>query len=385
MAITSLFGPTPQQLLAAQLKEEEEKDFLRNQQIAQQGREFGVFAPLYQAGLRFGDISSKAGQQITKSLFPEVQNPQLQQAQKIESVLQSYQGQNFGDPAVLQKIASDLFAAGAPDAGIKALATAKSLTSKDEFVTGKPGEKIYRRGPGGQLIEVVSIPDRDKNLKPSTNFAEVAVELGFGARENLDEYTSAQAKEINAEIQKRKESEKKAGVTPPVKQFGEDIRLRELFLKEANPIDQSLNALDKAQSLLTEQSGLADAIAKRQFAKFAGDRDISNKDVAAFGNFGPLGQRLGGIFSQFLQGTYSDAQRDEAINIIKNLRSPLEQQRVVIEQQFTGAAARQGITGDQASFVVPGRAKGVRQMTAPSETTVPNAITLPSGNKARPL
>ena len=162
MAITSLFGPTPQQLLAAQLKEEEEKDFLRNQQIAQQGREFGVFAPLYQAGLRFGDISSKAGQQITKSLFPEVQNPQLQQAQKIESVLQSYQGQNFGDPSVLQKIASDLFAAGAPDAGIKALATAKSLTTKDDFVTGKPGEKIFRRGPGGQLTEVVSIPDRPK-------------------------------------------------------------------------------------------------------------------------------------------------------------------------------------------------------------------------------
>jgi hypothetical protein len=382
MAITSLFGPTPQELIAAQVKEQEQMDMLRNQQIGQQGREFGVFAPLYQAGLKFGDLGARS---ITRSLFPEVQNPQLQQAQTIQSVLQTYQGQNLGDPAVLQKIASDLFAAGAPDAGIKALATAKSLTTKDDFVTGKPGEKIFRRGPGGQLIEVASIPDREKNLKPSTNFAEVAVELGFGARENLDEYTSAQAKEINAEIQRRKESEKKAGVTPPVKQFGEDIRLREFFLKEAKPIDESLNALDKAQSLLTEQSGLADAIAKRQFAKFAGDRDISNKDVAAFGNFGPLGQRLGGIFSQFLQGTYSDAQREEAINIIKNLRSPLEQQRVTIEQQFTGAAARQGITGDQASFVVPGRTKGVRQMTAPSETTVPNAITLPSGNKARPL
>lgn len=382
MAITSLFGPTPQELIAAQVKEQEQMDMLRNQQIAQQGREFGVFAPLYQAGLKFGDLGSRA---ITRSLFPEVQNPQLQQAQTIQSVIQSYQGQNLGDPTVLQKIASDLFAAGAPDAGIKALATAKSLTTKDEFVTGKPGEKIFRRGPGGQLTEVVNIPDREKDLKPSTNFGEVAVELGFGAKSNLDEYTPAQAKAINAEIQRRKESEKKAGVTPPVKQFGADISLREAFLKEVNPIDAPLNALDKAQSLLNEQSGLADSIAKRQFAKFAGDRDISNKDVAAFGNFGPLGQRLGGIFSQFLQGTYSDAQREEAITIIKNLRNPLEQQRVAIEQQFTGAAARQGITGDQASFVVPSRAKGIRQMTAPSETVTPNAITLPSGNRARPL
>ena len=382
MAITSLFGPTPQELIAAQMKEQEQMDLLRNQQIGQQGREFGVFAPLYQAGLKFGDLGSRA---ITQSLFPEIRNPQLQQAQTIQSVLQTYQGQNLGDPTVLQKIASDLFAAGAPDAGIKALATAKSLTSKGEFVTGKPGEKIFERGPGGALKEVVSIPDRERDLKPSSDFAQAAVELGFGARANLDDYNLNEARAINSLIESRRIKQAQASVPPPTKQFGEDIRLRELFLKEANPIDQSLNALDKAQSLLTEQSGLADAIAKRQFAKFAGDRDISNKDVAAFGNFGPLGQRLGGIFSQFLQGTYSDAQRDEAINIIKNLRSPLEQQRVVIEQQFTGAAARQGITGDQASFVVPGRAKGIRQMTAPSETGTPNAITLPSGNKARPL
>ena len=382
MAITSLFGPTPQELIAAQVREQEQMDMLRNQQIAQQGREFGVFAPLYQAGLKFGDLGSRA---ITRSLFPEVQNPQLQQAQTIQSVIQSYQGQNLGDPTVLQKIASDLFAAGAPDAGIKALATARSLAPKNEFVTGKPGDVIFKKGSGGQLTEVVNIPDREKDLKPSTNFGEVAVELGFGAKSNLDEYTPAQAKAINAEIQRRKESEKKAGVTPPVKQFGADIGLRQAFLKEVEPIDAPLNALDKAQSLLNEQSGLADSIAKRQFAKFAGDRDISNKDVAAFGNFGPLGQRLGGIFSQFLQGTYSDAQREEAITIIKNLRNPLEQQRVAIEQQFTGAAARQGITGDQASFVVPGRAKGIRQMTAPSETVTPNAITLPSGNRARPL
>ena len=382
MAITSLFGPTPQELIAAQVKEQEQMDMLRNQQIGQQGREFGVFAPLYQAGLKFGDLGARS---ITRSLFPEVQNPQLQQAQTIQSVLQTYQGQNLGDPAVLQKIASDLFAAGAPDAGIKALATAKSLTSKDEFVTGKPGEKIFKRGPGGALIEIVSIPDREKDLKPSSDFAQAAVELGFGARANLDDYNLNEARAINSLIESRRIKQAQASVPPPTKQFGADISLRESFLKEAKPIDESLNALDKAQSLLTEQSGLADAIAKRQFAKFAGDRDISNKDVAAFGNFGPLGQRLGGIFSQFLQGTYSDAQRDEAINIIKNLRSPLEQQRVVIEQQFTGAAARQGIYGDQANFVVPGRAKGIRQMTAPSETGTPNAITLPSGNKARPL
>jgi hypothetical protein len=141
MAITSLFGPTPQELIAAQVKEQEQMDLLRNQQIAQQGSQFGVFAPLYQAGLKFGDLGSRA---ITQSLFPEVRNPQLQQAQTIQDVLQKYQGQNLGDTAVLQKVASDLFAAGAPDAGIKTLATIKALApEKDAGPFGKVNPSDY--------------------------------------------------------------------------------------------------------------------------------------------------------------------------------------------------------------------------------------------------
>ena len=281
----------------------------------------------------------------------------------------------------LGQLAQSFQQAGLPEQAEITIDRIRKLTPEPKRIVVAPGATVLNEK--GEVV--YTAPDREKNIKPSADFAQAAVELGFGARANLDDYNLNEARAINSLIESRRIKQAQASVPPPTKQFGADISLRESFLKEAKPIDESLNALDKAQSLLTEQSGLADAIAKRQFAKFAGDRDISNKDVAAFGNFGPLGQRLGGIFSQFLQGTYSDAQRDEAINIIKNLRSPLEQQRVVIEQQFTGAAARQGITGDQASFVVPGRAKGIRQMTAPSETGTPNAITLPSGNKARPL
>jgi hypothetical protein len=164
MAITSLFGPTPQELIAAQVKEQEQMDMLRNQQIGQQGREFGVFAPLYQAGLKFGDLGSRA---VTRSLFPEVQNPQLQQAQTIQSVLQNYQGQNLGDTAVLQKVASDLFAAGAPDAGIKTLATIKALApEKDAGPFGKINPSDYttesiaafQRGGGRDYSVLVAKP-----------------------------------------------------------------------------------------------------------------------------------------------------------------------------------------------------------------------------------
>lgn len=188
MAITSLFGPTPQEIIAARVKEQEQMDLLRNQQIAQQGSQFGVFAPLYQAGLKLGDVGTRS---ITRSLFPEIQNPQLQQAQTIQSVLQTYQGQNLGDPVVLQKVASDLFAAGAPDAGIKALATAKSLTPKDEFVTGKPGEKIFKRGPGGELTEVVSVPKEPKENNTLDAARNVMFELGVRDPATLTKEESA--------------------------------------------------------------------------------------------------------------------------------------------------------------------------------------------------
>lgn len=188
MAITSLFGPSPQEIIAAKVKEQEQMDLLRNQQIAQQGSQFGVFAPLYQAGLKLGDVGTRS---ITRSLFPEIQNPQLQQAQTIQSVLQTYQGQNLGDPLVLQKVASDLFAAGAPDAGIKALATAKSLTTKDDFVTGKPGEKIFRRGPGGELTEVVSVPKEPKENNTLDAARNVMFELGVRDPATLTKEESA--------------------------------------------------------------------------------------------------------------------------------------------------------------------------------------------------
>ena len=59
-------------------------------------------------------------------------------------MLQNYQGQNLGDPTVLQKVASDLFAAGAPDAGIKTLATIKALApEKDAGPFGKVNPSDY--------------------------------------------------------------------------------------------------------------------------------------------------------------------------------------------------------------------------------------------------
>lgn len=178
--------------------------------------------------------------------------------------------------------------------------------------------------------------------------------------------------------------ERKAAAGTPQKQMASGIGLRQDFLKEVKPLDDADSALQKAEALLNEQSGLADAIAKRQFAKFAGDRDISNKDVQSFGNFGTLGQRLGGILNQFFEGRYSDAQRLEALRIIKNLRDPIQTQRKTVESQFRSEAKRLEI-GDQAlDFVVPPKA-AVTKVPGTATPSTTGTITLPSGNKAKPL
>ena len=135
MAIQSLFGPSPAEIIFAQQKEAQQQNMLRNQQIAQQGSQFGVFAPLYQAGLRFGDVASQAAVQ---GLFPQQVDPRLQEATAVQSVLSKYADQDQSNPLTLEKIGRDLMPV-APDAGLRALTLAKQLTKDDKLTIVSPG------------------------------------------------------------------------------------------------------------------------------------------------------------------------------------------------------------------------------------------------------
>jgi hypothetical protein len=367
MAEQTLFGSYNPQLIQQAIEAERERNLLEQARLTpQQITLLGSARAGQQLGSALGGVVG--------SLFGNapVQDPRLQQAQLGQQAYQEALDASGGDassPAFFKKLSSSAARLGVTTLAQQAAQQAAKLESE-------------------QALGVQRIASAQASLAQAAKERAPEAPLTIADRTRLNELiqkfgTTEGAKRFREE--RDEASRKTAAAGAPPKAFGADINLRESFLKEVKPIDEPLNALEKAEALLIEQSGLADSIAKRQFAKFAGDRDISNRDVAAFGNFGPLGQRLSGIFSQFLQGTYSDAQREEAIRIIKNLRNPLEQQRASIEQQFKSAAERQGITGDQSSFVVPSRAKGIRQITTPSEIGISNAITLPSGNKARPI
>lgn len=98
--IASLFA-APEDILAAQ----QVADQQRRAALAQQGSQFGVFAPLYQAGLQLGDVAAQA-------LFP-TQDPRLQRATMIQGVLSKYQDKDMTDPAVLRKLSGEFAAMGA--------------------------------------------------------------------------------------------------------------------------------------------------------------------------------------------------------------------------------------------------------------------------------
>ena len=96
MAIETLFGPSVADV-------QELRRLQAEKEIAGAGKEFGVFAPLYQAGLRFG---GQAVQGINTLLG--AQDPMLKKATDIQGILTQYQDQDLTDATVLKKISKDL-------------------------------------------------------------------------------------------------------------------------------------------------------------------------------------------------------------------------------------------------------------------------------------
>lgn len=173
MAITSLFGPSPAEIILAQQKEADQEQLLRNQMIAQQGAEFGPFRGLYQAGLRFGDIGAQA---MRQGLFPQQADPRLQEATAIQSVLAKYADQDQTDPNILAKIGRDLMPI-APNAGIKAMALAKQLQPESPFAKIDPSkftpESVAAFERSGRRSDLLPLEQVGKKVGVTENTNEI--------------------------------------------------------------------------------------------------------------------------------------------------------------------------------------------------------------------
>lgn len=119
MAIESLFGPSIADVQELRRQQQE-------REIAGAGREFGVFAPLYQAGLRFG---GQAAQGINTLMG--AQDPMLKKASDVQSVLSKYQGQDFTSSNTLKSISKDLASLGYANEAMATAQEAQQAATKE--------------------------------------------------------------------------------------------------------------------------------------------------------------------------------------------------------------------------------------------------------------
>jgi hypothetical protein len=166
--------------------------------------------------------------------------------------------------------------------------------------------------------------------------------------------------------------ERGTSVNVGVSTLDKEGNLRKDFGAETKPVSQAITTANRIEKLLNMGS-LGEVIAQKQFAKLAGDNNISNRDVDSLSNFGDLGQRLAGTISRFFEGTYSESQRQEALKLVKELKTSGASQYNQIQQQYINRAKAENIPDKTISFIAP---------DLPSEVR-PSAPLPPEGTKLR--
>lgn len=164
-------------------------------------------------------------------------------------------------------------------------------------------------------------------------------------------------------------------INVPLSTVDKEANLRQNFTSETKPITTALTAADKIEKLLTTQTSLGDIIAKKQFAKVAGDTNISNKDVAELANYGDLGQRLAGTLSQFFEGRYTQGQREEALALVKQLKGDASSQYSSIQKQYRDRAVAEKLPEKTAEFIAPDLAIKAKTALPPEGTRLRNKKT----------
>jgi hypothetical protein len=349
MAMTSLFGPTPAEI-------EEARRLQSRQEIAQEAEPFGVFAPLYAASR---NLTRTGAQSLVSGLFPEAQDPALREAQAVESIRQKYMGQNMTDPSVLRQMAVELGPV-APMAALRLAQTAKQL-----------------------------MPDRSKEAKPN----EIGkTPQGFQVyQDGNEQFYLKDGQRIPYYGSLRQETVAPTGT----RQLSAIQGIRGDYRAEIKPKLEAFSALTNAKKSLQQLSGIGDELAKRQLVRFSGESGsgISNKDVAAFANFGPLGQRIAGAINKFLEGTYSDDQRKEIISLIDQFQTEVQKQADATTNQYRKFASTiEGVTKDDIEFITPSLSSIYKENLSfggipetPPKPTEKRELTTKTGNRARIL
>jgi len=252
-----MFGSFDPELLKQAIATEEERNLLSQAQLSP-----AQMQNLIQ--LRSGQMLGKGVGQIVGGIFGvEAQDPRLRQAQMAQEAYQEALQASGGDansPQFFQALANSAARRNLPTLAQQAATQASTLASEQM--------QAFQRQAAG----IRALRENEPVVKTPADFAAVAVELGYGSKPNINDYTAAQAEQVNALLQQRSEKKAAAGVpqTPTEKAI--------LPGKAKLLGDVETSALNASKTL--ETASALDRVLNTAFTGFGADAKLRVGQVA---------------------------------------------------------------------------------------------------------
>lgn len=323
MATDSILGlfTTPEQYQQAQ----NEAALARGVQLAQLDPFQRASAQLYQGGYMAGGALGQA---------LGAQDPMLQRLSQRQQMLRDI---DFNDPTSLAN-------------------ASRAALENNDVQASREFAAAAQKAQAAQLESAVKTSQIARNMRERVGATAPNIQKlqEYRAQRIADGASSAEIAEINKVIKAEGEGKGvRVEVNPSLSLVDKESNLRKDFTTETKPITTVITTGDRIEKLLTGNTALGEIIARKQFAKLAGDTNISNRDVEQLANFGDLGQRLAGILSGFFEGTYSESQRKEALDLVRQLKAEGTGQYNTIQQQYRSRAQAENIPEKTATFIAP--------------------------------
>lgn len=345
-ALAGLFGsPLSQEQLQNQLIEERAAK-MADMNLGQMGAFLG-----YKGGAQLGQgVAGLFGQDVT--------DPTVRKAAQLRQLAQGIDVSTIdGLVEYAKRLQENGFQQEAARLGQQILANRKTEAETTKALRERAGadpvQQILRTGKFSP--QSVAKYDKSKNIKDlelldKQNYAVIETAEGVFIVNKND---PTEKTRIGSPVQRG------TNLNVGLSTIDKEGNLRKDFTTETKPITTAISTADRIEKLLNMGS-LGEIIAQKQFAKLAGDNNISNRDVEALANFGDLGQRLAGTLTRFFEGTYSESQKQEALNLVKQLKAQGVGQYGQIQKQYRDRAMAENIPEKTTTFIAPDLPQGTK-------------------------
>lgn len=366
-----------------------------------QAQQFAQMPLEQQTASNIGKYAGRVGQGLLRAAG--VEDPMLVQASKMrelasqfdtstaEGMLQYARALQSVNPAMAQQAATKAREMELTEAKIgseKALATQRNRENDpiQQFIKANADkytpQSLQRFSETKRYQDLELITKADKGVKPPADFLAVAVELGYGEKTNIGDYSAPEVKTINQTLFDRSSRRAEAGAPkgatvqvgiPGVTKATDVLDFRKELNNIVKPYRDSINAADNAISLLNEgmktNNFAAVAAAQRGLAKAAGETQISSADVKAFGGDPSLIGSIADVTSRLVTGTPT-ADTLKKMRIVAQIIKKKNEERLKDEEKM---AKR---TATRAGTIKPEDIEDIFQLKPSAQ---PKQITLKSG------